>query len=122
MFGGWIDKTDSEIAPGAGVSYFLTKRLGVGAFTQWENFEGRFFDNVSLEAYLRLPLGGLPLAAYGVAALGHSFETDEEFESFGGGAELRITEKWGVFADGRWQFNNDTDDGAAIRVGARLSF
>lgn len=121
-FGGWVDKDDSKFAPGAGISYFLTEHLGVGATTHWDNFEGSFFDNISGEGYFRWPLSRLPLAPYGVVAVGYNFETDESFETIGAGAEWRFNEKWGVFGDVRWQFNNDTDDGVAFRVGLRLVF
>jgi outer membrane protein with beta-barrel domain len=121
LFGGWVDKDDADLAPGAGLTYFLTEHIGVGALTHWDNFDGKFIDNVSAEAYFRLPLAGM-LAPYGLAALGYSFETEESFESFGAGAEFRFNENWGAFGDVRWQINNDTDDGAAIRVGARLVF
>lgn len=121
-FGGWVDKDDSTFAPGAGVTYFLTEHLGVGAMTHWDNWDGTFFDNISGEGYFRWPLSGLPLAPYGVAAIGYSFETEESFQSLGVGAEWRFNEKWGVFSDVRWQFNNDTDNGVAFRVGLRLVF
>jgi hypothetical protein len=121
-FGGWVDKDDSTFAPGAGVSYYLTEHLGVGATTHWDNWEGTFFDNISGEGYFRWPLSRLPLAPYGVASFGYSFETEESFEAIGAGAEWRFNEKWGVFSDVRWQFNNDTDDGVAFRVGLRLVF
>jgi len=122
LFGGWVDKDDSTLAPGAGVSYFLTRHWGVGAFTHWENFDGKFIDNVSAEGYFRFPLGDSPIAPYGLAALGYSFETEETFEALGAGAEWRFNEKWGAFGDVRWQFNNDTDDGVALRAGVRLVF
>jgi hypothetical protein len=122
VFGGWVDKDDSKVAPGIGISYFLTRHFGIGAMTHWDNYDGKFIDNISGEAYFRLPLGRMPLAPYGVAAFGYSFETEETFESLGAGAEWRFTRKWGAFGDVRWQFNNDNDDGVAIRVGARLLF
>ena len=121
-FGGWVDKDDSSFAPGIGVNYFLTKHLGVGATTHWDNWDGTFFDNISGEGYFRWPFERLPLAPYAVASIGYSFETEEAFEALGVGAEWRFNEKWGVFGDVRWQFNNDTDNGVAFRVGLRLVF
>ena len=122
LFGNWVDKDDSDLAPGAGLTYYFTKHIGVGAFTHWDNFDGKFIDNFSAEAHFRFPLGDIPLAPYGLAALGYSFETEETFEALGGGAEWRFNDKWGAFGDVRWQFNNDTDDGVAIRAGVRLTF
>ena len=122
VFGSYVDKDDSDIAPGAGVSYFFTKHLGVGAFTHWENYEGTFFDNVSAEGHFRWPLDRLNLAPYGLVGFGYSFETEESFGMFGGGAEWRVNEKWGLFGDLRWQMNDDTDDGVGVRFGLRLVF
>jgi len=122
LFANWVDKDDADLAPGAGLTYYLTKHIGVGAFTHWDNFDGTFIDNLSAEGHFRLPLGDIPLAPYGLAALGYSFETEEVFEALGAGAEWRFNDKWGAFGDVRWQFNNDTDDGAAIRAGVRLVF
>ena len=123
LFGGWADKqNDTDFAPGAGVTYFLTRHLGAGAFTHWENWEGTFFDNISAEGYFRFPLDRLRLAPYGLVAFGYSFETEETFEGLGAGADFRFSERWGAFGDLRWQFNNDTDDGVALRLGVRMRF
>ena len=122
VFGGWIDKEDSKLTPGAGLTYFLTRHLGAGAFTHWENYDGTFFDNVSGEGYFRLPLDRLHLAPYALVAFGYSFETEETFEAVGAGAEFRFSGKLGLFSDFRWLFNNDTDDGVAIRAGVRWKF
>ena len=119
-FGGWIDKEDSKLTPGAGLTYFLTKHFGAGAFTHWENYEGTFFDNISAEGYFRLPLNRL--APYALVSFGYSFETEETFEAVGAGAEWRFAGKLGLFSDVRWLFNNDTDDGIAIRAGVRWKF
>jgi hypothetical protein len=122
IFAGWVDKDDSDLAPGIGITHFFTRHLGVGALTHWDNYDGTFIDNVSGEGYFRVPIGRMPLAAYGIVAIGYSFETEETFEGLGAGAEWRFDRKWGAFGDVRWQFNNDTDDGVAIRVGVRLVF
>jgi hypothetical protein len=122
VFGGWTDKDDSTFAPGAGVSYFLTQQIGVGLLTHWDNFDGKLIDNLSGEVYFRMPLADVPLAPYGVAAVGYSFETEETFESIGGGAEWRLNDQIGIFGDVRWQINNDTDDGIALRAGVRFVF
>ena len=122
LFGSWVDKKDSDVAPGAGLSYFFTKNLGVGAFTHWENYGGTFFDNMSAEGYFRWPLDRLKLAPYGLAGIGYSFETEESFGMFGAGAEWRFNPKWGAFGDVRWQVNGDTSDGVGLRLGLRLVF
>jgi len=121
-FGSYVDKHDSDVAPGVGLSYFFTRNLGVSASTFWENTTGSFIDNVSGEVTYRLPLRDLPLAPYGLVGVGYSFESEETFGYFGGGAEWRFSPKWGAFADLRWQMNNDTDNGVGVRFGARYVF
>ena len=122
VFGGWVDKDDSKLAPGAGVSYFFTQNLGAGAYTHWENYDGKFIDNVSGEAYFRWPIGDLSIAPYGLVGIGYSFETEECFGMFGGGAEWRLNDGLGIFGDIRYQINDDTDDGVALRAGVRFVF
>lgn len=121
-YGSWVDKIDSDVAFGGGVTYFLSRHVGLGAGTRFENYEGTFIDNLQGELYLRLPLAELPLAPYAVGTVGYSFETEEVFYSGGAGAELRFNEKWGVFGDVQWQINDDTDDGIAIRLGVHMNF
>jgi hypothetical protein len=124
VFGSYVDKPhrDSDVAPGVGLSYFLTRNIGVSASTFWENTSGSFIDNIAAEACYRFPLRNMPLAPYGLVGVGYSFETDETFGYFGGGAEWRFSQKWGAFADLRWQLNNDTDNGVGVRFGARFIF
>jgi hypothetical protein len=64
----------------------------------------------------------MPLAPYGLAGVGYSFETEDYFGMFGGGAEWRFSDTLGVFSDIRWQINDDTDDGFGIRAGVRFVF
>jgi hypothetical protein len=122
LFASYVDKDDSDIGPGIGGMYFLTRNLGLGAFTYWENWGGTFIDNLSGEAHYRIPIDSLNLAPYGLGAFGYSFETEEAFGAVGFGAEWRLNEKWGIFGDLRWQMNADTDDGAGVRIGMRMLF
>lgn len=121
-FGTYVDKVGEQWGVGGEVAYFFTRHLGVGAVTHWEDFGGRFIDNLAAEAYLRLPIDALSLAPYGVVTAGRAFETGEWFQSFGAGAEFRFTANTGLFADVQWQFNNVTRDGAALRAGLRIAF
>ena len=122
VFGSYVDKNNSDIAPGVGLSYFITDKIGVSASTFWENTSGTFIDNIAAEGIFRLPLRNLPLAPYGLVGVGYSFESEDSFQYFGGGAEWRFNEKWGAFGDLRWQFNNDSDDGVGVRFGVRIVF
>jgi hypothetical protein len=122
FFGTYVDGRGDDWGLGAGYTRYLTENLGVGAVTYWKDFNGAFIDNLGAEGYYRFPLDDLRLAPYAVASAGYSFELEELFFAFGGGAEFRLNERLGLFGDLRWQINNDTKDGATLRVGARLMF
>lgn len=122
VFGSYVDKFGDALGLGAGVMYFITPQIGVGAATHVERVEGKLLDNLSGEAYFRVPLKDRPVAPYGVTALGYSFETEEMFYSIGGGAEWKLSPRLRAFGDLSWQFNEDSKDGVAIRLGVRVAF
>ena len=121
-FLGDVGKDESDFLGGISASYFFTRHIGLGAATHWEQVEGSFLDNIAAEGYFRWPLDFWCLAPYGLASVGYSFETDEVFAGFGGGAEWRFHPSWGLFADIRYQFNDETDDGVGYRFGVRFNF
>lgn len=123
LYGNYVDKEGpSKLAPGVGLNYFFTQKLGIGVSTFWENYEGTFIDNMCAEVMFRWPFDSIRLAPYATFGIGYSFETEEAFELIGAGVEFRFNEKWGIFGDLRWQFNNDTDNSVGVRVGARMVF
>ena len=122
VFAGDFGKEDSDFLPGVGVSYYITRHLGFGASTHWEEAGGSLIDNFAGEAYFRWPFDSIQLAPYALLLAGYSFETDEPFLGLGAGAEWRFSHKWGVFADIRHQLNDETDDGTAYRLGVRFTF
>ena len=120
-FANYTDKTDDYWGGGIGLTYFLTRNVGIGASTTWTDFKGAFFDNVSGEGYLRLPLGDAPLAIYGIGSAGYTWEFNNWFFGAGAGAELRSSKQFGVFSDIQWLFNEGGDnDGVGVRIGIRL--
>ena len=115
LFGAYLDTPADKFAAGIGLDYYLTRNLGVGGVVQ-------LVDELrpAAEAYFRLPLGTLSLAPYAVGTAGYRVQTSEWFQSVGGGAEWRFRKNLSLFGDFQWQFNDDTKDGAAVRVGLRL--
>lgn len=120
LYGGWVDKHDASLAPGLGVTYYITQNLGVGGTVAMEDYQGTAIDNLSAEAYYRFPCGGWSPYVFG--GVGYSFETEEGFEYIGGGIEYRIEDMMGIFADVSWHINNDTSDCVGIRAGVRFAF
>ena len=122
LFGSYVDKSGDHLGLGVGVGYFITPQIGVGFATHLEKTGGSFLDNVAGEGYFRFPLTDIPVAPYAVAAIGHSFETEEMFYSIGGGAEWWLNPRLRAFGDLSWQINDDSKDGIAVRLGVRLGF
>ena len=115
VFGLYLDTPADKWGGGIGLDYYFTRNLGVGGGVQ-------LVDKISPagEFYLRLPLGTLSLAPYAVGTVGYRVDTDEWFQSIGGGAEWRFAKDVGLFVDSQWQFNQHTKDGATVRVGLHL--
>jgi len=120
--GGYSD----GLGGGVGVNYFFTRYLGVGV-------DGNIFDggangvwqtNGRLIARYPLELGGMCLAPYVFATGGVQFDgTTTGTYGAGGGLEFRVVpEKFGVFAEGKYQWSASSNDSAQARVGVRLVF
>ncbi len=121
-YGTYVDRQDDSWGGGVGLSYFVTRHIGLGATTHWENFSGSFIDNAAGELYLRLPLGDLPIAPYGIGSAGYNWERDAWFFGAGGGVEVRFTESIGIFGDVQYLFNEGGyKDGVEIRAGFRFN-
>ena len=123
-FGAYVDKAGGKWGPGVALSYFLTKRFGLGAATYWTDFKGTFFDNAELEGYFRLPLLRI-VAPYAVGSVGYQFSHEYAFETIGLGVDFRPFKHIDAFGDAQYRYSNDTDkskSGAFIRVGVRLTF
>lgn len=120
-FLGDTGKDDADFAPGFGISYFPTRHFGFGAYTHIEEYDGKFIDNLYGEVQYRYPIR-YGLAPYALASAGYSFEGEETIFGLGGGVEWRFNDRWGIFGDVRYQWNDDTDDGAGYRLGIRYTF
>ena len=114
---------DARLGAGAGLNYFITRNLGVGADAYTENTAHRLIDNVSGNLILRLPLGESGVAPYIFGGGGHKFDPVEaNFGQAGAGLEIRFTPHFGIFADGRYVFPNKIRDYGLARAGFRVAF
>jgi hypothetical protein len=108
---------------GAGINYFLTRNIGIGADAYSENTTGPFIDNASGSLILRLPLGQSGFAPYIFGGGGHQFDMAQMwFGQAGGGMEYRFTPHMGVFIDVRGVLPNETKLYGVARVGLRFAF
>ncbi len=121
-FGNYFDKHADQWGGGVGLQYYVSRVIGVGVSTHWEDWGGSFFDNVNGELYLRIPLGRLPIAPYGIGTGGYDFEREGWFGGGGAGAELRFSERFGLFGDIQWFVREGGDrDGIGVRFGVRIA-
>lgn len=122
-FSGDTVSHDARLGAGAGVSYFVTRNVGLGAEAYSENTGHSFIDNASGSLIGRFPLGQSGFAPYVFGGAGHQFDPIElNYLHAGGGLEYRFTRKVGVFVDARYVFTDETKNYGLGRVGLRLGF
>lgn len=114
---------NTRLGGGAGINYFITRYLGLGAELESENADGVFFDSASANLILRLPLGQSGVAPYAFGGGGHRFgENHQWFCQAGAGLEYRFTPHLGLFLDGRAVLPNETKFYGVARLGFRFAF
>jgi hypothetical protein len=116
-------RQDVRFGVGAGINYFITRNIGIGADAYSENTTGAFIDSASASLILRLPLGQSGFAPYAFGGGGHQFDMAQMwFGQFGAGMEYRFTPHVGVFLDARGVLPNETKYYGVARVGLRFAF
>jgi Outer membrane protein beta-barrel domain len=108
---------------GAGVTYFITKYIGIGADGYSENTSGSFIDNLSGNLYLRVPLGQSGFAPYVYGGGGYQFDSLKAgFAQAGAGIEFRFTPHIGLFTDARYVVPDKSKFFGVGRAGLRFAF
>ena len=116
-------RQNTQFGAGAGINYFVTKYIGIGAEAYSENTTGVFIDNASGNLTLRLPLGESGFAPYVFGGGGHQFDAAKLwFGQAGAGIEYRFTPHIGIFADARAVLPNETRYYGVARLGLRFAF
>ena len=116
-------RQDTKFGAGAGLSYYITRYIGIGAEAYSQNTTGTFIDSASANLMLRLPLGQSGFAPYIFGGGGHQFDqTDFWFGQAGGGMEYRFCPHVGVFLDARAVWPNETKNYGVARLGLRFAF
>jgi hypothetical protein len=116
-------RQNSQGGAGAGINYFITRHVGVGAEAYSQNTTGVFIDNVSGNLLLRLPLGQSGFAPYVLGGGGHQLDAAKLwFGQAGAGMEYRFCHNVGIFIDARCVWPNETKYYGVGRVGLRFAF
>jgi len=114
---------NTQLGVGAGLSYFITRNIGIGAEAYSENTTGAFVDSASVNLTLRLPLGQSGFAPYAFGGGGYQFDMAQLwFGQFGAGMEYRFTPHVGIFVDARAVVPNESRYYGVARLGMRFAF
>jgi hypothetical protein len=114
---------NARLGAGAGINYFFTRNLGVGAEAYSENTTGTFIDSTSANLTLRLPLGQSGFAPYAFGGGGRHFDALKEwFAQAGGGIEYRFNPHMGIFMDARGVLPDKARYYGVARLGLRFAF
>jgi hypothetical protein len=116
-------RQNTKFGAGAGINYFITRYIGIGADAYSENTTGAFVDSASGSLILRLPLGQSGFAPYIFGGGGYQFDMAKQaFAQAGGGMEYRFTRHVGVFIDARGVVPHETKYYGVGRLGLRFAF
>jgi hypothetical protein len=123
---------------GTAVNYFFTRYLGLSAEGSWleghdnglaHNPSATQFQSVAGSLIFRYPIDSWGIAPYLFTGGGATFDgSDFAVYHIGAGLEYRVVpNKFGVFADGRWNYygdrgTHDVQNNFLVRVGTRLVF
>jgi hypothetical protein len=114
---------NARLGAGAGINYFFTRNIGIGAEAYSENTTGTFVDSASANLTLRLPLGQSGFAPYVFGGGGRHFDALKEwFAQAGAGVEYRFTPHVGVFVDARGVLPDEARYYGVARLGMRFAF
>jgi hypothetical protein len=106
---------------GAGVNYFFTRNIGVGADTYADAFNVPYQLNAS--GIFRYPIPDTGLAPYAFGGFGRQWEFAPQWTGhLGLGLEFRLNAHTGIFLDARRVFAGQTSDYALWRTGLRIGF
>jgi hypothetical protein len=108
---------------GAGLNYFFTRFIGIGADACAISFHHSFVDMTTGNLILRFPFPGTGLAPYIFGGAGYQFQGIDQVVGGGGvGLEVRVVPHLSFFVDGRYLAAARTEDFGMGRAGVRLTF
>jgi len=114
---------NTRLGLGVGLTYFITRNIGIGAEAYSEDTSGPFIDSASANLTLRLPVGQSGFAPYVFGGGGEQFDLNRlSFGQAGVGFEYRFTPKVGIFTDARMVWPTETQYFGVARLGLRFAF
>jgi hypothetical protein len=131
LFAGYVWAADEDSGDGTygdsatggiGLNYFFTEMIGVGVDAYWYDSDGAIhsFDGSLI---VRFPIQEACIAPYVFGGGGFSTDsTNQGTYHAGAGIEWKASSTFGVFADGRYTWMDDTNDTVLARAGVRFTF
>jgi len=107
----------------AGLSYFITRYIGVEGDVNMSANGGNFVDQALGNLVLRWPLDPSGVSPYIFGGGGRGFDPSWEWlGDFGVGLEYRINPVTGIFTDARYIWADKSFDRLLLRFGLKLVF
>lgn len=106
---------------GGGLSYFVTRGLGLGLRGISYDDGGRFIDDIEARILLRAPLWDR-VAPYAYVAGTYAFQSEQAGAGAGGGLELRFTRNLAVFGETGLRVTTEGANDWTTSAGIRLVF
>jgi outer membrane protein W len=120
----YSDAVSQKFSPLLGLTYYVTKNIGVRGLTTLNTANATAFDNGEFVGLLRLPIG--PVSPYiGGGARYQASSSDKWSEVLDLGVEVRLNKHWGAFAELQHDFQNGKNlnyKDNSLRVGLNLTF
>lgn len=114
---------NTRLGAGLGLTYFITRNIGLGAEAYSEDTDGLFVDSASANVTLLLPVGQSGFAPYVFGGGGQQFDLNRlSFGQAGAGIEYRFTPRVGIFTDARMVWPTETQYFGVARLGVRFAF
>lgn len=130
LFGVYVNPTgnngsdiDSSLGGGLGVTSYLNSYLGFSGNAYWWHDGDSQVTSISGSMILRYPIRSLCVAPYLIGGVGGHFNSVNQWTSHvGAGIEIRVPSVscLGIFADGTYNFADETEDYLMFRLGARI--
>ena len=116
-------RRDIRLGVGAGLSYFATRYVGVGVEGYSEGLNGKFLDDVSVNAILRYPMGTTGIAPFALAGVGRQFDPSKFYHGqLGAGCEFRLNPHFSFIVDTRYVMSDGGRNYGLGRGGIRWTF
>ena len=119
------DDHESGWGGGVGVNYYFQRYIGLGADYTITDGEGEELHQINGHLLFRYPIdtGSLCLAPY--LKVGGGYQVNgggDGVYGVGGGLEVRVTPRFGIFGEGGYYWSGEDNDYAQAKAGVRFVF